>query len=130
MAFVLARVLMGAFFAISETFVCVAISRNTDSVDRPRCPASQWRLKVSKKAMAYYRTSSAANVGEDKDSMRRQQLAVEAYARGNDIEIVGVFNDEAVKGADPIDTRDGFGKMLAAINSNGCRRPGSVCREG
>ena len=28
------------------------------------------------KAVAYYRTSSAANVGEDKDSLKRQHKAV------------------------------------------------------
>ena len=31
-------------------------------------------------AVAYYRTSSAANVGDDKDSLRRQQEAVMSYA--------------------------------------------------
>ena len=33
-----------------------------------------------KKAVAYYRTSSMSNVGEDKDSLKRQQRAVETYA--------------------------------------------------
>ena len=33
-------------------------------------------------AVAYYRTSSAANVGQDKDSQRRQAEAVEGYAKG------------------------------------------------
>ena len=32
------------------------------------------------KAVAYYRTSSAANIGGDKDSLARQRGAVEAYA--------------------------------------------------
>ena len=34
------------------------------------------------KAIAYYRTSSAANIGPDKDLLIRQQVAVEAFAAG------------------------------------------------
>lgn len=33
-------------------------------------------------AVAYYRTSSAANCGPEKDSQRRQSEAVLAYAKG------------------------------------------------
>ena len=36
-----------------------------------------------KTACAYYRTSSAANVGNDKDSLKRQQEAVRTYAERN-----------------------------------------------
>jgi hypothetical protein len=43
---------------------------------------------VSIKAIAYYRTSSAANAGEDKDSLARQQLAVETFAKRSGYEIV------------------------------------------
>ena len=39
-------------------------------------------------AVAYYRTSSAGNVGADKDSEKRQRDAVHAYARDNGFEIV------------------------------------------
>ena len=42
-------------------------------------------------AVAYYRTSSAANVGEDKDSLRRQQEAVMSYADNKDINVVEEF---------------------------------------
>ena len=42
-----------------------------------------------KKAFAYYRTSSATNVGEDKDSLARQRAACEAYAAREGVEIVG-----------------------------------------
>ena len=34
------------------------------------------------KAVAYLRTSSAANVGADKDSEKRQRQAIVAYAKG------------------------------------------------
>src|SRR3954454_16128625 len=49
-------------------------------------------------AVAYLRTSSAANVGDEKDSATRQRLAVERYAAGTGLEIVASFADEAVSG--------------------------------
>ena len=70
-------------------------------------------------AVAYYRTSSATNVGEDKDSLRRQREAVEAFARRKRIEIVDSYYDAAVSGADPIDERPGFSELLARIRDNG-----------
>jgi len=69
-------------------------------------------------AVAYFRTSSAANVGADKDSQRRQQEAVEAYARGR-YEIVSSFYDAAVSGADPVDSRPGFCELLAYCEAHG-----------
>jgi Resolvase, N terminal domain len=45
-------------------------------------------------AVAYIRTSSAANVGSDKDSDRRQQLAIKAWAKAAGVEIVETFTDE------------------------------------
>src|SRR5918995_2014032 len=72
-------------------------------------------------AVAYLRTSSAANVGADKDSEKRQRAAVQAYAKRAGIEIVDEFYDAAVSGADPIDQRPGFGAMLKRIESNGVR---------
>ena len=57
--------------------------------------------KKSIRAFAYLRTSSAANIGEDKDSGRRQRHAIEAFAERAGIELAGMFHDEAVKGSDP-----------------------------
>jgi DNA invertase Pin-like site-specific DNA recombinase len=74
------------------------------------------------KAFAYYRTSSSSNVGADKDSLARQELAVRAYAAAHSIEIIAEFYDAAIKGADAIDTRPDFQKMLTAIASNGVRK--------
>ena len=73
------------------------------------------------KAVAYIRTSSAANVGTDKDSDKRQRDAITAYTKRSGLEIVGEFNDAAVSGADHIETRPGFTAMLAYIASNGAR---------
>src|SRR5271156_985728 len=72
-------------------------------------------------AVAYFRTSSAANVGEDKDSLRRQKAAVTAYAKANKITIAEDFYDAAVSGADAIEDRPGFAAMLERIEGNGVR---------
>jgi DNA invertase Pin-like site-specific DNA recombinase len=67
------------------------------------------------------RTSSATNVGADKDSEKRQRAAIEAYAARARMSVVDWFYDPAVSGADPIDTRPGFSKLLDRIESNGVR---------
>jgi DNA invertase Pin-like site-specific DNA recombinase len=74
-----------------------------------------------KQAISYFRTSSAANAGPEKDSQRRQKEAVAAYAKANRLEIVDSFYDAAVSGADPIETRPGFAAMLDRIEGNGVR---------
>jgi DNA invertase Pin-like site-specific DNA recombinase len=71
--------------------------------------------------ISYLRTSSAANVGADKDSDSRQREAVQAFAKRAGYELVGEFYDAAVSGADPIDTRPGFAAMLERIEGNGAR---------
>ena len=58
-------------------------------------------------AVAYLRTSSATNVGADKDSDKRQRGAIHSFAKRAGFEIVGEFYDEAVSGADPIEGRKG-----------------------
>jgi len=73
------------------------------------------------KALAYLRTSSAANVGADKDSEKRQRAAIEAYAQRAGYEIVETFYDEAVSGADHVTDRPGFTAMMERIASNGVR---------
>ena len=77
--------------------------------------------KGSTKAVAYYRTSSATNVGEGKDSLRRQQKAVEAFAKRAGFQVVEEFYDPAVSGADPVDARPGFADMLERLLSNGAK---------
>ncbi|AWL96253.1 recombinase family protein [Bradyrhizobium ottawaense] len=72
-------------------------------------------------AVAYLRTSSAANVGTDKDSDRRQRAAIGSFADSNGYELVGEFYDAAVSGADPIAERPGFAAMLDRIAGNGVR---------
>lgn len=72
-------------------------------------------------AIGYMRTSSAANVGEGKDSEARQRAAIDRCAKQGDVTIVDWFNDPAVSGADPIEARPGFAALLARIASNDVR---------
>jgi DNA invertase Pin-like site-specific DNA recombinase len=72
-------------------------------------------------AIAYLRTSSAANAGPDKDSDKRQRAAIAAFARAHGYELVAEFYDAAVSGADPIAERPGFKAMLDRIAGNGVR---------
>jgi DNA invertase Pin-like site-specific DNA recombinase len=72
-------------------------------------------------AVAYIRTSSAANVGADKDSERRQRAAIEGYAKRAGFALVSEFTDAAVSGADPIESRAGFTALLDQIEGNGVR---------
>ena len=74
-----------------------------------------------KTAVAYYRTSSATNVGNDKDSEQRQRDACQVYAVANDLKITAEFYDAAVSGADPVASRPGFAAMLEAMLGN-CAR--------
>lgn len=73
------------------------------------------------KAIAYLRTSSAANVGEGKDTQKRQRAAIAAYAKAAGYEIVAEYYDAAVSGADPVDERPGFAEMLKRIAGNGVK---------
>ena len=77
-------------------------------------------MTTKSKAVAYLRTSSAANVGDDKDSARRQLAAINAYAKraGYVIELPPYY-DQAVSGADPIDARPGFRALLAYLVDHG-----------
>ena len=80
--------------------------------------AQQGKLR---EAVAYLRTSSAANIGADKDSDRRQREAIQAFARRAGIELVDEFYDPAVSGGDPVESRPGFIAMLKRIQGNGVR---------
>lgn len=76
-------------------------------------------IKELRTAVAYLRTSSAANVGSDKDSEKRQRLAIEAYAKAAGYEVLEAFYDEAVSGADHINNRPGFTAMMERVVKDG-----------
>jgi DNA invertase Pin-like site-specific DNA recombinase len=67
------------------------------------------------------RTSSAANVGRDKDSEKRQRAAIEGYAKSAGYIVVEWFYDAAIRGADAVTARPGFSAMLDRIAGNGVR---------
>jgi DNA invertase Pin-like site-specific DNA recombinase len=73
------------------------------------------------KVIAYLRTSSAANVGTDKDSERRQRAAIAAFAKAHSYEVVDSFYHAAVSGTDPVGERPGFKAMMDRIARNGVR---------
>ncbi|WP_245409378.1 recombinase family protein [Methyloceanibacter sp. wino2] len=77
--------------------------------------------KQMKPAVAYLRTSSATNVGADKDSDKRQRAAIEAFAERAGFQIVDEYYDRAVSGADLVDQRPGFAEMLQRLASNGAK---------
>jgi len=71
------------------------------------------------RAVAYLRTSSAANLGGDSEP--RQREAIRAYAARAGVEIAEEFRDPAVSGADPLDQREGFTRLLAWCEESGVR---------
>ncbi len=73
------------------------------------------------KAVGYMRTSSATNVGPDKDSDKRQRIYIADFAKANGYEVVDWYYDAAVSGADPINERKGFVEMLNRIMTNGAK---------
>src|SRR4029078_10917147 len=77
--------------------------------------------KAKLTAVAYIRPASAADVGADKDSDKRQRAAIEGFAKRAGFDLVGEFTAAALSGADPIETRAGFAALLDRIESNGAR---------
>ena len=78
-----------------------------------------WRRKRKVQAVCYVRTSSATNVGGDKD--KRQRASIARFAKSKGFDLVGEVDDPAVSGADPIETRPGFTALLDRIEGNGVR---------
>lgn len=69
------------------------------------------------RALAYLRTSSAANV--EGDSPYRQDAAIMRYAGSTGAEVVACYWDAAISGADHIETRDGFVALLEHAEAEG-----------
>ncbi len=73
---------------------------------------------MTKNVVAYYRTSSATNVGEDKDSRKRQEDACKGYAASHGYVVHREFYDPAVKGSDHVMDRPGFAALLEYMIAN------------
>jgi hypothetical protein len=87
---------------------------------------------MTEPAIAYLRTSSAANVRHDSDVSRRerdsdtrQREAIQRYASAAGLDIVAEFYHAAVSGTDPIDQRDGF----TSFSGSGARERRSTDRQ-
>jgi len=80
---------------------------------------SEREKRQRRPAIGYTRTSSSANIGEDKDSVVRQRKAIQAYANRAGYRIAAWFDDPAVRGADTVDARPGFMAALEMIAGNG-----------
>jgi DNA invertase Pin-like site-specific DNA recombinase len=75
----------------------------------------------AERAVAYFRTSSASNVGDEKDTLKRQRAAIDVFARSRGYRIVDEFYDAAVSGSDAIEDRPGFAALLDRIENNDVR---------
>ena len=76
-------------------------------------------MKVMTKAFAYLRVSGKGQV--DGDGFPRQQAAVKAYAKANNIRLVRVFREEGVTGAKESMNRPAWSELMTALHSNGVR---------
>ena len=74
-----------------------------------------------KSAVAYFRTSSATNVGDDKDSDKRQRIAVMDYAKSAGLVVVGEFYDAGVSGDMPVSDRPAFSALFQYITGSNTR---------
>src|SRR4029078_3966064 len=79
------------------------------------------KLRKSEPAVTYFRTSSASNVGESRDTIERQQPTVFSFANQKGLRVLDEFYDAAVSGADAIEDRPGFAALLDCIRNNGVR---------
>ena len=88
----------------------------------PRLPKAKAKAKAMAKLKAkarrpkvvmYMRTSSAANVGDDKDSESRQRARCQEFADNRSMTIMQEYKDPAVSGTDPLICRPGFSRMVA-----------------
>ena len=73
------------------------------------------------KAVSYLRTSSSVNVGEDKDSHKRQRVKIGGFAKKNGYEVSGEFYDQGISGSLDILDRPEMMKLMVHCESTGIR---------
>ena len=71
--------------------------------------------------VTYLRTSSSSNVGDDKDSHKRQRTKIKDFVKRNGYEIQGEFYDQGVSGSLDILNRPEMMKMMVFCESTGIR---------
>ena len=73
---------------------------------------------MCKNVCAYYRTSSAVNIGSDKDSRKRQHHSVFTYTQSKGLNVVQEFYDKGVSGTLDVLNRPSFMEMLNYCEDN------------
>ena len=73
---------------------------------------------MDKNVCTYYRTSSNTNVGNDKDSKKRQQHSVKTYTQSKGLNVVNEFYDKGVSGTLDVLNRPSFMEMLNYCEDN------------
>lgn len=71
------------------------------------------------KAFGYLRVSGSSQV--EGDGFRRQEEEIRAYCKTNSVELVKVYQEEAVSGTSDETARPAFQEMITAILKNGVR---------
>ena len=74
-----------------------------------------------KNAVSYYRTSSQANVGDDKDSKKRQEASCDLYAKRHKYMVANTFYDAGVSGSVNALERPEFKRMIDWCEDNDVR---------
>ena len=74
---------------------------------------------TKRQAFAYLRVSGMGQVRGDGFDRQRETCA--AYAKGNNIEIVGTYEDKGVSGAKDLDDRPGLAALLDELNADGVK---------
>ena len=77
-----------------------------------------FRGNMDTNVVGYYRTSSQSNVGDNKDSRKRQKQSVETYTKSNGMNLVAEFYDKGVSGTKEILNRTSFMEMLNYCEDN------------
>ena len=73
---------------------------------------------MDKNVCAYYRTSSATNVGTNKDSKKRQRHSVFSYTDPKGLNVIREFYDKGVSGTLDVLNRPSFMEMLNYCEEN------------
>jgi len=71
------------------------------------------------KAFAYLRVSGKSQI--DGDGFPRQEAAIRAYAKAQDIKLVRIFEEQGISGSKEICERPAFISMMEALHANGTR---------
>ena len=69
------------------------------------------------RVVAYLRTSSHSNIGDGKDSYKRQLEACRQYASANNVALDtrGAFYDKGISGTTEVESRPEFAKLPAHV---------------